>query len=62
VSARLATINELLQQFHGSMFITNNDFASAFLQIPWEKWNDKIYCFPPRRKNIPIYLHTVRFP
>jgi len=31
--ARVPSISELLQQFHGSKFITNTDLSSAFLQI-----------------------------
>jgi hypothetical protein len=41
VSVRLVRVNELLQQFHGSKFITSTDLSLAFLQIPWESETTK---------------------
>jgi hypothetical protein len=43
--ARVAPINELLQQFHGSKFITSIDLSSAFLQIPLERESRKFTAF-----------------
>jgi hypothetical protein len=43
--ARVAPINELLQQFQGSKFITSIDLSSAFLQIPLERELRKFTAF-----------------
>jgi hypothetical protein len=43
--ARAAPIQELLQQFHGSKFITSIDLSSAFLQIGLKKESRKYTTF-----------------
>ena len=43
--ARVPPIQELLQQFHGSKFITSIDLSSAFLQIGLKKESRKYTSF-----------------
>jgi CRISPR/Cas system CMR-associated protein Cmr3 (group 5 of RAMP superfamily) len=45
--ARLAPINELLEQFYGLKFITSIDMSLVFLPIPGERESKKFTVFLP---------------